>query len=131
MKGPSALISGRLDYGVQPSRARLGVREAKIKRTLASVKLLNPVLLYLYKCSFFARCNVFLHMARKEPKMKRLPLILWPASLLIAACSTPIPPAPPAPAPQAAAPVQPTPAPSLPPAKPAAVAKTESPLEAF
>jgi peptidoglycan-associated lipoprotein len=70
-------------------------------------------------------------MARKEPKMKRLPLLLWPASLLIAACSTPIAPARPAPAPQAAAPVHPTPSPSLAPARPAPVAKTQSPLEAF
>ena len=61
--------------------------------------------------------------------MKRLLLLLWPACLLIAACSTPIPPAPPAPAPQAAAPAPPTPSPT--PAKVAPVAKTESPLEAF
>jgi len=63
--------------------------------------------------------------------MNRLPILLWGASLLIAACSTPIPPAPPTPAPQAAAPAQPTPTPSSAPAKPAPVAKTESPLEAF
>jgi peptidoglycan-associated lipoprotein len=62
--------------------------------------------------------------------MKRLPMFLWPASLLIVACSTPLPPAPPAPAPQAAAPVQPAPAPAAP-AKPAPVAKTASPLEDF
>jgi peptidoglycan-associated lipoprotein len=63
--------------------------------------------------------------------MKRLSMILWPAALLTAACSTPIPPAPPTPAPQAAAPVTPSPAQAPAPAKPATVANTESPLEAF
>jgi len=63
--------------------------------------------------------------------MKRLSVILSPAILLMAACSTPIPPAAPAPAPQAAASVAPSPTPPATPARPAAIAKMESPLEAF
>ena len=64
--------------------------------------------------------------------MKRLTTILWPASFLIAACSTPVPPGPPALAPQTTEPVQLSlpPSPTAP-AKSVAVAKTESPLEAF
>jgi peptidoglycan-associated lipoprotein len=68
-------------------------------------------------------------LSLEELNMKRLILIAWPA-LLMAACSTPKPPAPPAPPPQAAAPVPPPVAPAPPPAKPAPVA-TESPMEAF
>ena len=63
--------------------------------------------------------------------MKRLTMFLWPASLLIAACSTPTPPAPPPPAPQAAAPVQPSAPPPAAPVKSAPVAKAASPLETF
>jgi peptidoglycan-associated lipoprotein len=62
--------------------------------------------------------------------MKRLALTVLSASIM-AACSTPLPPAP-APVPQAAAPVQPTVATTAtPPAKPVMVAKSQSPLEGF
>jgi peptidoglycan-associated lipoprotein len=59
----------------------------------------------------------------------RLAMILWPAALTIAACSTPTPPAPPAPAPIAATPKPPSPPPAAP--VKTVVAKTESSVETF